>query len=111
MIIMTHDDVSAAMDSTNMQGSCVLGHDRDLLQGIFCMVRHRIGSGAVNTSHMVAPRGSSADIRLEVRLETLTRAKVEELAIIGNRSHAPVLRQVMRGERAVDMQRLSTGSR
>src|SRR5262245_44754703 len=96
MVFMTHNVVSAVMDSTNMQGSCVLGHDRDLLQGIFCMVRHRIGSGAVNTSHMVAPRGSSADIRLEVRLETLTRAKVEELALMFNSSRALVLRQVMR---------------
>ena len=50
----------------------------------------------MNTSHMVAPRLSSANIRLEVRLETLTRATVEELAIIFNRSRAPVLRQVMR---------------
>jgi len=40
--------------------------------------------------------GSSADIRLEVRLETLTRAKVEELALMFNSSRALVLRQVMR---------------
>jgi hypothetical protein len=50
----------------------------------------------VNTSPIVAPLQSSANIRTDVRLETLTGATVEELAIIVNRPRAPVLRQVMR---------------
>lgn len=50
----------------------------------------------MNTSQIVAPRLSSANIRLDVRLDTLTRATVEELAIIFNRSRTPVLWQVMR---------------
>ena len=50
----------------------------------------------MNTSQMVAPRLSSANIRMAVRLDTLTRATVKELAIIFNCSRAPVLRQVMR---------------
>jgi hypothetical protein len=45
---------------------------------------------------MVALRLSSTKIHREGRLETLTGAKVEELAIIFNRSRSPVLRQVMR---------------
>jgi hypothetical protein len=48
------------------------------------MVRPRIGREAVHTAQLVAPRLSSAKIRLDVRLDTLTRAKVEELAMIVN---------------------------
>jgi hypothetical protein len=48
MAFKTHDEMRVVMDSTAMQGSCVLHHDRDLYQGIRSMVRPRIGREAVH---------------------------------------------------------------
>jgi hypothetical protein len=101
--IIAHDSIngsyvaSITRDSTEMQGFCVLRDDRDLYQGIFAIVRHAIGREAVHTAQMVTPRLPSANMRMDVRLDALTRATVEELAPIGNRSPAPVLRHVLHG--------------
>jgi hypothetical protein len=45
----------------------------------------------MNTSRHDVPRQLSAKTRMDARLDTLTHGTVEELAIIGNRSRAPVL--------------------
>jgi hypothetical protein len=50
----------------------------------------------VNTPSSRQPAQRTTSVRMDARLDTMTRAKLETLAATFRRSHAVVLRQVMR---------------
>jgi predicted DNA-binding protein len=58
--------------------------------------QHRMGEMPLNSTPTGPRRQPRASIRMDARLDTMTRAKLEELATTFHRSRAAVLREVMR---------------